>query len=86
MTLKQYLQSQLQGRVVITLPLTGKVYHWVDPASIVYKMRAIVSQLPDDFRPDEKLPSVDYPDDNHEIAHYNLRQMVLLWRIKYGPE
>lgn len=83
MTLKQYLQEQLRGTVVITLPLTGKVYQWVDPANIVYKMRAIVSQLPDDFDPDDNLPGVDYPNDNDEIARENLKKLIQEWREQH---
>lgn len=83
MKLKEYLQSQLQGRVVITLPLTGKVYQRVAPIAIVNKIRAMVSQLPDDFHPDDPLPEIDYPNDNDEIARYNLRQMILIWIALY---
>lgn len=74
-TLKQYLQRQLASASLERLPKEDFVYRIV-----LYKMRAMVSQLPDDFAPKDDLPAVDYPNDSDRIAYYHLRQMILHWR------
>lgn len=90
MTLKKYLQKQVGNEpklnnnhpVIIVLP--RELYNYrVNYHSVVTTIQAIVSQLPDDFSPDDPLPQENFKTDITEIAHYNLRRLISLWRLQY---